>query len=91
MLLDTKLLIASSLTCRYNTENGGPAPEKVTDQIYANTQKIKHYYIAEKEIEFDINKLGSTNALVQHADSQKFGQFQIQVRAIDNLCNDQAE
>jgi phosphoglucomutase len=25
---------------KYNTGNGGPAPEKITDAIYANTQKI---------------------------------------------------
>ena len=25
---------------KYNTGNGGPAPEKITDTIYANTQKI---------------------------------------------------
>ena len=65
--------------CRYNTENGGPAPEKVTDAIYKNTGKIQHYYIAEKEIEFDINKVGTTSAMVQHRGSNKFGSFQIQV------------
>jgi phosphoglucomutase len=28
---------------KYNTANGGPAPEKITDQIYANTQTIIQY------------------------------------------------
>jgi len=28
---------------KYNTGNGGPAPEKITDAIYANTQKITRY------------------------------------------------
>ncbi|MES2992635.1 MAG: alpha-D-glucose phosphate-specific phosphoglucomutase [Pseudomonadota bacterium] len=28
---------------KYNTGNGGPAPEKVTEAIYANTQKIARY------------------------------------------------
>ena len=28
---------------KYNTGNGGPAPEKVTEAIYANTQKITRY------------------------------------------------
>jgi phosphoglucomutase len=28
---------------KYNTGNGGPAPEKITDAIYANTQKIARY------------------------------------------------
>lgn len=28
-------------------ENGGPAPEGVTDKIYANTKTIKEYFIAD--------------------------------------------
>ena len=28
---------------KYNTGNGGPAPEKITEAIYANTQKITRY------------------------------------------------
>lgn len=28
---------------KYNTSNGGPAPEKITEAIYANTQKISRY------------------------------------------------
>ncbi|KAK9790311.1 hypothetical protein WJX73_001398 [Symbiochloris irregularis] len=64
---------------KYNTENGGPAPEKVTNEIYANTKKITKYYIAENEIHFDINKLSTTNVMVQHHDDKKFGNFQVQV------------
>lgn len=42
----------SSLVCqdfgiKYNMENGGPAPEGITDKIYANTTTIKEYLIAE--------------------------------------------
>ncbi len=32
---------------KYNTANGGPAPEKVTDLIYQNTQEISRYLIAD--------------------------------------------
>jgi len=32
---------------KYNTGNGGPAPEKITDAIYANTQKITRYLTVE--------------------------------------------
>ena len=32
---------------KYNTGNGGPAPEKITDAIYANTQKITRYLTLE--------------------------------------------
>ena len=28
-------------------ENGGPAPEGITDKIYENTKTIKEYFIAE--------------------------------------------
>src|SRR5882757_9107355 len=28
---------------KYNTGNGGPAPEKITEAIYANTQKVTRY------------------------------------------------
>ncbi|MFC5385313.1 alpha-D-glucose phosphate-specific phosphoglucomutase [Aquamicrobium segne] len=32
---------------KYNAENGGPAPEKITDAIYARSRKIGEYKIAE--------------------------------------------
>ena len=32
---------------KYNISNGGPAPEKVTEAIYANSQKIENYVIAD--------------------------------------------
>lgn len=30
---------------KFNGRNGGPAPENVTEQIYACTQSISHYYL----------------------------------------------
>mmetsp|Transcript_16893 Transcript_16893/g.25039 ORF Transcript_16893/g.25039 Transcript_16893/m.25039 type:complete len:1061 (-) Transcript_16893:508-3690(-) len=45
---------------KYNCENGGPAPEKVTDEIYANTTTIKSYNICSDFPEIDIGKVGST-------------------------------
>ncbi len=43
---------------KYNTGNGGPAPEKITDAIYANTQKISRYLtLATPEI--DVATLGT--------------------------------
>eukprot|EP00386_Alphamonas_edax_P011867 GDKI01037304.1.p1 GENE.GDKI01037304.1~~GDKI01037304.1.p1 ORF type:complete len:477 (+),score=198.31 GDKI01037304.1:1-1431(+) len=42
---------------KYNMSNGGPAPESVTDKIFANTQKITQF----KRIalpQFDISKVG---------------------------------
>jgi len=32
---------------KYNMENGGPAPESITDKIYENTKTIKEYPIAQ--------------------------------------------
>ena len=44
---------------KYNTANGGPAPEHVTEAIYAVSQKIACYLIADGEPDFDIDRLGS--------------------------------
>ena len=32
---------------KYNMENGGPAPEGITDKIYENTKTIKEYLTAD--------------------------------------------
>lgn len=39
---------------KYNTANGGPAPEKITDAIFAQTRKIAQYRITEAaDVELD--------------------------------------
>jgi phosphoglucomutase len=44
---------------KYNVENGGPAPEKITDAIYAQTQALRSYRISDAgPVNLDI--LGST-------------------------------
>lgn len=43
---------------KYNMENGGPAPEGVTDKIFENTKTIKEYFIAEGLPDVDISKTG---------------------------------
>jgi len=43
---------------KYNTGNGGPAPEKITDAIYANTQKIARYLTLDAA-EIDLAPLGT--------------------------------
>jgi phosphoglucomutase len=45
---------------KYNCENGGPAPEKVTDAIYEHTLSIKTYNIASDFPEVDTSTIGST-------------------------------
>lgn len=42
---------------KYNIGNGGPAPEKVTEAIYAQSQAIDHYKILEAA-DLDIDTLG---------------------------------
>jgi len=45
---------------KYNIENGGPAPEKITNQIFANSKVISHYKIVEMP-SVDIDTIGITN------------------------------
>ncbi|MBS9719821.1 alpha-D-glucose phosphate-specific phosphoglucomutase [Tianweitania sp. BSSL-BM11] len=42
---------------KYNTGNGGPAPEKVTEAIYARTKVIETYTICETP-DVDLDKIG---------------------------------
>ena len=44
---------------KYNAENGGPAPEKMTDQFFANTRKISNYKISDGA-DSDLDKLGTS-------------------------------
>lgn len=44
---------------KYNIENGGPAPEKLTEAIYAHTQTLRQYRIAEAP-PVDLDRLGTT-------------------------------
>ena len=42
---------------KYNTPNGGPAPESITDRIYARTREIDAYRIIETQ-DIDLSKPG---------------------------------
>jgi len=44
---------------KYNTPNGGPAPEGVTDKIFENTKTIREYRIVETT-DIDLNAIGTT-------------------------------
>jgi phosphoglucomutase len=44
---------------KYNTGNGGPAPEKVTDAIFARSQVIDRYYILDGA-DIDLDTLGTS-------------------------------
>jgi phosphoglucomutase len=43
---------------KYNIGAGGPAPEKVTEAIYAKTQTIRRYLTIEGEADIDIDRPG---------------------------------
>lgn len=45
---------------KYNTRNGGPAPESVTERIYAGTQSIERYLIIEHP-DVDLEQTGSVS------------------------------
>ncbi|KAB5538061.1 hypothetical protein DKX38_015594 [Salix brachista] len=57
---------------KYNMENGGPAPEGITDQIYENTKTIKEYLTADLP-DVDITAIGVTSF------SGHDGQFDVEV------------
>ncbi len=44
---------------KYNGSNGGPAPEKVTDAIFARTKSITHFKIVEAA-DVDLDQIGTT-------------------------------
>ncbi|KMZ74697.1 Phosphoglucosamine mutase [Zostera marina] len=46
---------------KYNMGNGGPAPESITDKIYANTKTITEYLIAEDLPDVNISVSGVTS------------------------------
>ncbi|MEM8514333.1 phosphoglucomutase [Massilia sp. MP_M2] len=45
---------------KYNIDNGGPAPEKITDAIFAHTQTITQYRISDAPV-VDLDVLGTTH------------------------------
>lgn len=44
---------------KFNASNGGPAPEKLTDAIFAQTGQLTEYHITESS-DLDLNRLGPT-------------------------------
>ncbi|XWS69359.1 hypothetical protein CRYUN_Cryun04dG0172600 [Craigia yunnanensis] len=58
---------------KYNMENGGPAPEAITDKIFENTKTITEYLIAEDLPNVDISAIGVTGF------GSPEGQFDVEV------------
>ncbi len=59
---------------KYNVSNGGPAPEKITEAIYARTREITSFKIVEAE-DVDIDRLGET----------KIGDMRVEI--VDSVAN----
>ena len=53
---------------KYNVQNGGPAPEAVTNKIYELTTKIDHYFLQQGD-DVDLSQVGAAS----------FGDLQIDV------------
>jgi phosphoglucomutase len=66
---------------KYNCENGGPAPEKLTNAIYANTCTIKSYKICKDFPTVDLSTAG--NSAIVSAD----GSEEVNVEVIDSTKN----
>jgi phosphoglucomutase len=47
---------------KYNIANGGPAPEAVTEAIYARTQTIDRWMMVEGGAEVDLDRIGTAHA-----------------------------
>ncbi|CAK5019969.1 unnamed protein product [Meloidogyne enterolobii] len=62
---------------KFNCENGGPAPDNVTERIYELTTKISKYYIC-PELNIDFGEIGTSTVNIQD-----LGPFTIQV--IDSI------
>jgi phosphoglucomutase len=45
---------------KYNMANGGPAPEQITEEIYANSQNINEYLTLQDSPEIDLSTPGSS-------------------------------
>jgi phosphoglucomutase len=43
---------------KYNVDNGGPAPERITEAIYARTQSIREYRIVDAH-DIDLGRMGT--------------------------------
>jgi len=65
---------------KYNCENGGPAPEKLTDLIYKNTTSISEIKICDGAPDVDCAKLGET--VVRSRD----GSCQASVEVVDGVA-----
>jgi phosphoglucomutase len=66
---------------KYNCENGGPAPEKLTDAIYTNTTTIKEYKISKSFPDVDLSKIGSVSVKSDDNSSE------INVEVIDSTAS----
>lgn len=50
--------IRNDFGIKYNIENGGPAPDHLTDEIYKLTQEITEYKFV-PELDCDFSKIGT--------------------------------
>ncbi|MCU7801071.1 MAG: alpha-D-glucose phosphate-specific phosphoglucomutase [gamma proteobacterium symbiont of Lucinoma myriamae] len=44
---------------KYNTDNGGPAPEKITDAIYTRSKEITHYLTLDTDTDINLSQIAA--------------------------------
>lgn len=64
---------------KYNCDNGGPAPEKLTDAIYEGTKTITSYSSVLDLPELDASQPGRHQFYVQHGVNGGFGAMEIEI------------
>lgn len=74
------LLFSSQRSIKYNCENGGPAPEKVTNAIYENTCTISSYKICKDIPSIDISSCGLTTL------KSDDGSMEVNIEVIDSTA-----
>ena len=72
------LLFFFQCRIKYNCENGGPAPEKVTDAIYENTCTISSYKICKGIPSIDMSSCGLTTL------KSDDGSMEVNIEVIDS-------
>jgi len=69
---------------KYNTSNGGPAPEKITDAIYDQTTKISEFKMAKFD-DLDLSKIGTQTK--KGFEVEIIDQFEDYLRVIKRIFN----
>ncbi|KAG5446430.1 Phosphoglucomutase-1 [Clonorchis sinensis] len=54
---------------KYNCENGGPSPEKVTNAIYEESKSLSEFRTLTNPLDFDLDKIGASEFMLSNKKS----------------------